>query len=207
MRALITGIHGQDGHYLSELLIEGGYEVYGLDPYRPEPRTHRAKLIEGDLLDQGSLIRAIERSEPTEIYNLGAESFVGRSWAAPTRTAQVNAMGALNLLEAVRYVDPSIRIYQASTSEMFGNSEAPQNEETPFAPRSPYAVAKLFAHNMMINYRESYGMKTYCGILFNHESPMRGKSFVTQKVCTGAARSQPVVLGNLAAMDRDWETT
>jgi GDPmannose 4,6-dehydratase len=203
LKALITGVHGQDGYYLTEQLQYSDYEVFGLDPYRPEPKESKATLLEGDLLDQGSLIRAIEYSEPDEIYNLGAESFVGRSWEVPERTSQVNAIGALKLLEAVRIVNPEIKVYQASTSEMFGNEPAPQNEQTSFAPRSPYGVAKQFAHSCMINYRESFGIPTYCGILFNHESPRRGQAFVTQKVCTAAAKKEPVVLGNLDA-HRDW---
>ena len=203
MRSLITGIHGQDGYYLTQHLLGLGYEVYGLDPYRPEPRSLDVPMVPGDLLDMGSLIRAIETVQPDEVYNLGAQTFVGGSWVQPGLTCQVNGLGVVNLLEAIRTVDDGIKFYQASTSEMFGNAPSPQNEETPFHPRSPYGAAKLYAHWMTINYRESYGMKTYTGILFNHESPRRGKQFVTRKVCDAAKAGQPVVLGNLEAR-RDW---
>jgi GDPmannose 4,6-dehydratase len=160
-------------------------------------------MIQGDLTDPHSLRRAIESVKPDEIYNLGAQSFVARSWVDPYVTTQINAIGTLNLLECIRDVNPDIFFYQASTSEMFGNSPPPQNEDTKFHPRSPYGVAKLYAHYITVNYRESYGIRASCGILFNHESPLRGEHFVTQKVCTAAARGEPVVLGNLEAR-RDW---
>jgi len=199
VKALITGIHGQDGYYLTQHLLSEGYEVFGLDPYRPEPRPLDVPLIQGDLLDPGSLVRAVKGMD--EVYNLGAQTFVGGSWGQPSLTLQTNALGTLNLLEAIR--DTDTKFYQASTSEMFGNSPSPQNEDTPFHPRSPYGISKLAAHWMTVNYRESYGMKTYTGILFNHESPRRGKQFVTRKVCIAAARKEPVALGNLDTW-RDW---
>lgn len=199
MKALITGIHGQDGYYLTQHLLSEGYEVFGLDPYRPEPRPLDVPLIKGDLLDPGSLRRAVEGMD--EVYNLGAQTFVGDSWGQPSLTLQTNTLGTLNLLEAVR--ETGAKFYQASTSEMFGNSPSPQNEDTPFHPRSPYGVSKLAAHWMTINYRESYEMPTYTGILFNHESPRRGKQFVTRKVCMAAAKKECVHLGNIDAA-RDW---
>ena len=201
MKALITGIHGQDGYYLTQHLLSEGYEVFGLDPYRPEPRELDVPLIRGDLLDPGSLRWAVEGMD--EVYNLGAQTFVGCSWTQPSLYLQTNTLGTLNLLEAIR--DTDTKFYQASTSEMFGDNknDTPQNEDTPFHPRSPYGVSKLAAHWMTINYRESYGMQTYTGILFNHESPRRGKQFVTRKVCMAAARKEPVILGNVDAM-RDW---
>jgi len=159
-------------------------------------------MLPGDLMDQGSLIRALG-CEPDEVYNLGANSFVGASWHQPALTCQVNGIGAVNMLEAIRTVNDKIKFYQASTSEMFGNVDGPQNEQTPMIPCSPYGAAKLYAHHMTINYRESYGMKTYTGILFNHESPRRGKQFVTRKVCDAAKSRRPVELGNLDAK-RDW---
>ncbi len=200
-KALITGIHGQDGYYLTQHLLSEGYEVFGLDPYRPEPRELDVPLIKGDLLDFGSLLNAVKGMD--EVYNLGAQTFVGRSWDEPNLTLQVNGVGALNLLQAIRHADEGAKFYQASTSEMFGSSPGPQNEDTPFHPRSPYGVSKLAAHWMTINYRESYGMPTYTGILFNHESPRRGKQFVTRKVCMAAARKQCVELGNIN-IARDW---
>lgn len=205
MRALITGINGQDGYYLANLLHGWGYQVYGLDPHRVESRPMPEWVIpvSGDLLDPHSIHRILNKCALDEIYNLGAQSYVARSWTDPYLTTQINSLGTLNLLEAIREVDPLIGFYQASTSEMFGNSPPPQNEKTPFYPRSPYGVSKLYAHWMTINYRESYGLKACCGILFNHESPMRGHQFVTQKVCKAAARKEPVVLGNLNAK-RDW---
>ena len=205
MRALITGINGQDGWYLSRLLLDEGYEVFGLDPYRP----HRTPvpgvtMVKGDLTDPASLFRVMREVKPTEVYNLGAMSFVGDSWAQPMLTAQVNAIGTLNLLEAA----DGIPFYQASTSEMFGSSPPPQNEDTKFHPRSPYGVAKLFAHHICVNYRESYGWPISCGILFNHESPKRGEQFVTRKVAKAVAEikagvRETVELGNLDAK-RDW---
>ena len=205
MRALITGINGQDGWYLSRLLLDEGYEVFGLDPYRP----HRTPvpgvtMVKGDLTDPASLVRVMREVKPTEVYNLGAMSFVGDSWAQPMLTAQVNAIGTLNLLEAA----DGIPFYQASTSEMFGSSPPPQNEDTKFHPRSPYGVAKLFAHHICVNYRESYGWPISCGILFNHESPKRGEQFVTRKVAKAVAEikagvRETVELGNLDAK-RDW---
>jgi len=199
LKALITGIHGQDGYYLTQHLLNEGYEVFGLDPYRPEPRPLDVPLIRGDLLDPGSLRRAVKGMD--EVYNLGAQTFVGDSWRQPSLTLQTNALGTLNLLEAVRNTDA--KFYQASTSEMFGNCPAPQNEDTPFHPRSPYGISKLAAHWMTINYRESYEMQTYTGILFNHESPRRGKQFVTRKICMAAARKECVELGNIG-VSRDW---
>ena len=215
-RALITGITGQDGSYLSELLLDQGYEVFGLtrrlssaNYWRIEHLLDRLTLIPGDLLDQLSLIRALERSEPTELYNLAAMSFVPASWDQPMLTGEFNSQGVTRVLEAVRVVDPSIRVYQASSSEMFGKvREVPQRETTPFYPRSPYGVSKVFAHYITVNYRESYGLFAVSGILFNHESPRRGLEFVTRKVAHGAARiklglARELRLGNLDA-HRDW---
>ena len=217
--ALITGITGQDGAYLAEFLIGNGYKVYGLLARRATATTWRlsylgileqVELIEGDLTDVTSIIRALEISQPDELYNLGAQSFVGTSWQQPQLTAQSTGVGALNCLEAIRIVNPKIRFYQASTSEMFGGMpEHPiQSEETPFHPRSPYGVAKLFAHWSTINYRESHGIFGACGILFNHESPLRGIEFVTRKVTDAVARiklgvQEDLHLGNIDAK-RDW---
>lgn len=217
--ALITGITGQDGAYLAKFLLEKGYKVYGLLARRATATTWRLaelnvlekiELLEGDLTDVTSLIRAIEIAEPDEFYNLGAQSFVGTSWKQPQLTAQSTGMGALNCLEAIRIINPKIKFYQASTSEMFGGMpEYPiQSEKTPFHPRSPYGVAKLFAHWMTINYRESYDIFGCCGILFNHESPLRGIEFVTRKVTDAVARIKLGVqndlhLGNIDAK-RDW---
>ena len=217
--ALITGITGQDGAYLAKLLLDKGYQVYGLLARRATATTwrldylgirDRVELIEGDLTDVTSILRAVEQAEPEEFYNLGAQSFVGTSWRQPQLTAQSTGVGALNCLEAVRIVNPKIRFYQASTSEMFGGMpEYPvQSEKTPFHPRSPYGVAKLFAHWATINYRESFGIFGCCGILFNHESPLRGIEFVTRKVTDAAARIKQGVqkelrLGNIDAK-RDW---
>ena len=217
--ALITGITGQDGAYLAKFLLEKGYKVYGLLARRATATTWRLaelnvlekiELLEGDLTDVTSLIRAIEIAEPDEFYNLGAQSFVGTSWKQPQLTAQSTGMGALNCLEAIRIINPKIKFYQASTSEMFGGMpEYPiQSETTPFHPRSPYGVAKLFAHWMTINYRESYDIFGCCGILFNHESPLRGIEFVTRKVTDAVARIKLGVqndlhLGNIDAK-RDW---
>lgn len=217
--AFITGITGQDGAYLAELLLSKGYKVYGLLARRATATTWRleylnildkVELLEGDLTDVTSLIRIVQEIEPDEIYNLGAQSFVGTSWRQPQLTAQSTGIGALNCLEAIRIVNPKIKFYQASTSEMFGGMpEYPlQSETTPFHPRSPYGVAKLFAHWSTINYRESYGIFGCCGILFNHESPLRGIEFVTRKVTDAVARiklgvQEDLHLGNIDAK-RDW---
>jgi GDPmannose 4,6-dehydratase len=215
-RALITGITGQDGSYLSELLLDRGYEVFGVtrrlssaNYWRIEHLLDRITLIPGDLLDQLSIIRALERARPTELYNLAAMSFVPASWDQPMLTGEFNSQGVTRVLEAVRVVDPSIRVYQASSSEMFGKvREIPQKETTPFYPRSPYGVSKVFAHYITVNYRESYGLFAVSGILFNHESPRRGLEFVTRKVTDGVARiklglAKELRLGNLDAQ-RDW---
>ena len=189
-RALITGITGQDGSYLAELLLEKGYEVHGV-VRRASTETHdriahiqrRIVLHQADLLDQGSLVDTLRAVEPSEIYNLGAQSFVPTSWAQPALTGEFTALGVTRMLEAVRLTDPEIRFYQASSSEMFGRVlETPQNERTPFYPRSPYAVSKLYGHWITVNYRESYGLHAVSGILFNHESPRRGREFVTRKI-------------------------
>jgi GDPmannose 4,6-dehydratase len=215
-RALITGITGQDGSYLAEFLLERGYEVFGLVRRVSSPNDERIAhlhgritLLSGDLLDEASLVRALQAARPHELYNLAAQSFVQTSFAAPTLTGDVTALGVTRLLEAVRQVDPSIRFYQASSSEMFGNGrEVPQCETTPFQPRSPYGVAKLYGHWITRNYRESYGLFAVSGILFNHESPRRGLEFVTRKITAGAARiklglAKELRLGNLEAQ-RDW---
>ncbi|SEH25211.1 GDP-mannose 4,6-dehydratase [Selenomonas sp. KH1T6] len=218
-KALITGITGQDGAYLAKLLLDKGYEVYGLLARRATKTDWRLKylgvedkveLIEGDLTDVTSIIRALNIAQPDEFYNLGAQSFVGTSWSQPQLTAQSTGVGALNCLEAIRIVNPKIKFYQASTSEMFGGMpEYPlQSEETPFHPRSPYGVSKLFAHWMTINYRESFDIFGCCGILFNHESPLRGIEFVTRKVTDAVARiklgvQEDLHLGNIDAK-RDW---
>ena len=215
-RALITGITGQDGSYLSELLLEKGYEVYGVvrrasTPmyWRIEHLLDRIQLKPADLLDQLSLIRLIDEVRPHEFYNLAAMSFVPASWDQPMLTGEFNAQGVTRALEAVRQVDPGIRFYQASSSEMFGKvREVPQTETTPFYPRSPYGVSKVFAHYITVNYRESYNLFAVSGILFNHESPRRGLEFVTRKVTDGVARiklglADTLSLGNLDAR-RDW---
>jgi GDPmannose 4,6-dehydratase len=219
-RALITGVTGQDGMYLSRLLLAKGYEVFGLVRGQNNPKTALVRawapevtLIPGDLQDQSSLLRALDRSQPDEVYNLGAISFVAYSWENAHLTSQVTGMGVLNLLEAIRLhagADPSrVRFYQASSSEMFGRvQEVPQREDTLLWPRSPYGVAKAFGHHMTINYRESYGMHASSGILFNHESPLRGPEFVTRKISTSVARialgvQEGLELGNLDAK-RDW---
>lgn len=216
MKALITGITGQDGSYLAEFLLAKGYEVYGVVRRSSTDRLDRIEhlrdkvhLLQADLLDQPSLVRALERSEPDEIYNLGAQSFVPTSWEQPVLTAEFTAVGVTRLLEAIRFVDPSVRYYQASSSEMFGMvREIPQKETTPFYPRSPYGVAKVYAHYLTVNYRESYDLFAASGILFNHESPRRGLEFVTRKITCGAARIKAgkldkLRLGNLEAK-RDW---
>jgi GDPmannose 4,6-dehydratase len=214
-RALITGITGQDGSYLAEFLLEQGYEVFGLVRRSSSPGLERleaildrVELLGGDLLDQSSLMSALQASRPAEVYNLAAQSFVPTSWSEPVFTAEVTALGVIRLLEAMRSVAPEARFYQASTSEMFGQAPAPQSESTPFHPRSPYGVAKVYGHWATVNYRESYGMFAVSGILFNHESPRRGTEFVTRKVTRAAARiakglQQEVKLGNLDAR-RDW---
>ena len=216
--ALITGITGQDGAYLSQLLLNKGYEVHGLLARRGSDTLWRlrelgiegqVKLIDGDLMDLSSLIRALQVSKADEVYNLGAQSFVGTSWQQPVLTAQVDGVGAVNVLEAVRIVNPQARFYQASTSEMFGLIQAEkQDEKTPFYPRSPYGVAKLMAHWATVNYRESHGLHASSGILFNHESPLRGIEFVTRKVSHAAASiklglQKELRLGNIDAK-RDW---
>jgi GDPmannose 4,6-dehydratase len=215
-RAVITGITGQDGSYLAELLLEKGYEVVGVvrrlsapNVWRIEHLLHRIALRPADLLDQLSLIRLIQDVRPHELYNLAAMSFVPASWDQPMLTGEFNAQGVTRVLEAVRTVDPTIRIYQASSSEMFGKvREVPQTELTPFHPRSPYGVSKVFGHYITVNYRESYGLFACSGILFNHESPRRGLEFVTRKVSDGVARiklglADALPLGNLDA-HRDW---
>jgi GDPmannose 4,6-dehydratase len=215
-RALITGITGQDGSYLAEFLVEKGYQVYGMvrrsSTESFERIAHlrdRIDIREGDLLDQLSLITLLKDIEPHEVYNLAAMSFVPTSWDQPILTGEVTALGATRLLEAIRVVDREVRFYQASSSEMFGKvRETPQTELTPFHPRSPYGVAKTYAHYITVNYRESYGIFACSGILFNHESPRRGKQFVTRKVTDGVARikaglTQELRLGNLDAK-RDW---
>ena len=217
-RALITGITGQDGAYLAKLLLAKGYHVCGILARRSSNTLWRLRelgigddvmLIDGDLIDMTSVLRALERSQASEVYNLGAQSFVATSWYQPLLTANVTGVGALNVLEAIRIHDPAIRFYQASTSEMFGLIQAErQDEKTPFYPRSPYGVAKLFAHWSTINYRESFGLHASSGILFNHESPLRGIEFVTRKVTDGVARiklgkAKELRLGNIDAK-RDW---
>jgi len=216
--ALITGITGQDGAYLSQLLLNKGYEVHGVLARRSTDTLWRlrelgidndVKLIDGDLTDLSSMIRAIEMSKATEVYNLGAQSFVATSWQQPLLTAKVDGVGALNVLEAVRIANPGAHFYQASTSEMFGLIQAEkQDEKTPFYPRSPYGVAKLMAHWATVNYRESFNMHASSGILFNHESPLRGIEFVTRKVTDAVARiklgqQKELRLGNVDAK-RDW---
>ena len=220
MRALVTGISGQDGAYLADLLLKKGYEVFGtfrrtssVNFWRIEelgieknPNFH---LVEYDLTDLSSSIRLLQQTGATEVYNLAAQSFVGVSFDQPVTTAEITGVGVVNLLEAIRIVNPKIRFYQASTSEMFGKVQAiPQSEDTPFYPRSPYGVAKLYAHWMTINYRESYGIFGSSGILFNHESPLRGREFVTRKITDSVAKIKlgkldELELGNMDAK-RDW---
>lgn len=215
-RALITGITGQDGSYLAELLLEKGYEVFGVVRRSSTEKferiahlTDRIHLIQADLTDQVSIIEAIKDTRPKEIYNLAAQSFVPTSWKQPILTGDVTALGVTRLLEAIRVLDTSIRFYQASSSEMFGDvRETPQTESTPFYPRSPYGVAKVYGHGITVNYRESYGIYACSGILFNHESPRRGREFVTRKVSYAVARikhglQDKLRLGNLEAK-RDW---
>src|SRR5213082_1756861 len=214
--ALITGITGQDGSYLADLLLAKGYEVHGMvrrastEKFdRIEQLRDRITLHQGDLLDQRSLVDALRAARPTEIYNLAAMSFVAVSWIQPTLTAEFTGVGVTRMLEAMREVCPEARFYQASSSEMFGKvREVPQTETTPFHPRSPYGVAKVYGHFIAVNYRESFGLFTVSGILFNHESPRRGLEFVTRKVSNGVARiklglQEKLAMGNLEAK-RDW---
>jgi len=215
-RALITGITGQDGSYLAEFLLENGYEVIGMVRRTSTVNFDRIRhiqdkitLVQGDLLDQMSLVDILREYRPREVYNLAAQSFVPTSWKQPVLTGEFTALGVTRMLEAIRIVDPEIRFYQASSSEMFGKvREVPQNEHTPFYPRSPYGVAKVYAHWITVNYRESYNLFACSGILFNHESPRRGLEFVTHKVTYGASRiklglDHELRLGNLDAR-RDW---
>jgi len=217
---MITGVTGQDGAYLSELLLEKGYEVYGMarrtstggfqdGRLRWLGIADRVHIVDGDLMDLSSIIRLLREIAPDEVYNLAAQSYVGASWHQPILTSQVTALGVTNILEAVRLTCPSARFYQASSSEMYGKiQESHQTEKTPFYPRSPYAVAKLFGHWTTVNYRESFGLHASSGILFNHESPLRGIEFVTRKVTDGVARiklglADKLSLGNIDAK-RDW---
>lgn len=214
--ALITGITGQDGSYLAELLLAKGYRVVGMTR-RTSTEVHERiehivgdlEIFSGDLLDQSSMTSIVDEVGPDEIYNLAAQSFVPASWSQPVLTGEFTALGVTRMLEAIRQVNPAIRFYQASSSEMFGNAvESPQNEETPFYPRSPYGVAKVYGHWITVNYRESYGLYASSGICFNHESPRRGKEFVTRKISDGVARiklgrASELRLGNLDAQ-RDW---
>jgi len=215
-RALITGVTGQDGSYLAEFLLHKGYEVSGMIRRASTENVDRIAhianditLVQGDLLDQPSLTSVLQETYPTEVYNLGAQSFVPTSWRQPVLTAEFSAIGVIRMLEAIRSVDPSIRFYQASSSEMFGQAvEVPQSERTPFHPRSPYGVAKVYGHFATVNYRESYDLFAVSGILFNHESPRRGLEFVSRKISDGVARiklglAKELRLGNLDAR-RDW---
>ena len=215
-KALITGITGQDGSYLAEFLLDKGYEVHGMvrrastENFERIGRLHgRITIHQADLLDQLSIVTIIQEVRPHEVYNFAAQSFVPTSWSQPLLTGEFTALGVTRMLEAVRLVDPSIRFYQASSSEMFGNvKQEPQNEQTPFWPRSPYGVAKVYGHWITVNYRESYDIFACSGILFNHESPLRGKEFVSRKVSDAAARialgvQEKLALGNLDSK-RDW---
>jgi len=215
-RALITGITGQDGSYLAEFLLGKGYTVYGMvrrasteNFERIRSIKSRISLVQADLLDQLSLIRILEEVQPDEVYNLAAQSFVPTSWQQPVLTGEFTALGVTRLLEAIRLIDKKIKFYQASSSEMFGKvKETPQNERTPFYPRSPYAISKVYGHCITVNYRESYDLFAVSGICFNHESPRRGKEFVTRKVTDGVARikkglQEKLLLGNLD-VSRDW---
>lgn len=215
-RALITGVSGQDGSYLAELLLAKGYEVWGMVRRSPTDRyanldavRDRVHLVQGDMLDQMTLLDALSQARPHELYNLAATSFVPASWRQPVMTAQFTAVGVTSMLEAIRIVDPHIRIYQASSSEIFGaTTQSPQSETTPFHPHNPYGVAKLYAHLMVASYRERYGMHATSGIVFNHESPRRPPEFVTRKVTRAAAaiklgREHELRLGDLSAT-RDW---
>jgi GDPmannose 4,6-dehydratase len=214
--ALVTGITGQDGSYIAEFLLEKGYKVYGMVRRASVEKFERIahfrekiELVQGDLLDQFSLISVLKQTRPAEVYNLAAQSFVPTSWAQPVLTSEFTALGVTKLLEAIRLVDPEIRFYQASSSEMYGKvRETPQNELTPFYPRSPYGVSKVYGHYITVNYRESYNLFAVSGILFNHESPRRGLEFVPRKVTDGVARiklglAKELRLGNLEAK-RDW---
>jgi GDPmannose 4,6-dehydratase len=214
--AIITGITGQDGSYLAELLLSKGYKVVGVarrsstvNNERIEHLLDNITIVQGDLHDQGSLIALLEEHKPSEVYNLAAQSFVPTSWNQPALTGDVTALGVTRILEAIRYVDPKIRFYQASSSEMFGKVvEVPQRETTPFYPRSPYGVAKVYGHYITVNYRESFNIFAVSGILFNHESPRRGLEFVTRKISDGAVRiklglAKELRLGNLESQ-RDW---
>ena len=214
--ALITGITGQDGSYLAELLLKKGYRVIGVARRSSTVNTQRIQnildditIVQGDLQDQGSLLSFLEEYQPTEVYNLAAQSFVPTSWNQPSLTGDVTALGVTRLLEAIRFVNPKIRFYQASSSEMFGKvMEVPQTEDTPFYPRSPYGVAKVYGHWITVNYRESFNMFATSGILFNHESPRRGLEFVTRKITDAVAKiklgkARELRLGNLEAQ-RDW---
>ncbi len=214
--ALITGVTGQDGSYLAEFLIEKGYKVYGMVRRSSVEKFDRIKhlqgrleLVQGDLLDQYSLASVLKEAKPSEVYNLAAQSFVPTSWSQPVLTSEFTAIGVTRMLEALRAFDPSIRFYQASSSEMYGKvREVPQSEQTPFYPRSPYGVSKVYAHYITVNYRESYNLFAVSGILFNHESPRRGLEFVTRKVTDAVARiklglAKELRLGNLEAK-RDW---
>jgi len=216
MKALITGITGQDGSYLAEFLLSKGYQVYGIirrssseNFERIEPIRNRIQFLQADLLDEISLREAVKTVKPDEVYNLAAQSFVPTSWSQPVLTAEFTAIGVCRILEAIRAMCPTAKFYQASSSEMFGKvREVPQNEDTPFYPRSPYGVSKAFGHHITVNYRESYGMFAVSGILFNHESPRRGLEFVTRKITDGAARiklglAKELLMGNLDAR-RDW---
>ncbi|MCH9032482.1 MAG: GDP-mannose 4,6-dehydratase [candidate division Zixibacteria bacterium] len=216
MKALITGITGQDGSYLAELLLEKGYEVFGMvrrsstEPFdRIAHIKDKLNLIQADLLDQLSIMNLIEESKPDEVYNLAAQSFVPISWTQPVLTGEYDALGVTKILEAIRHIDKNIRFYQASSSEMFGKvAETPQRESTPFYPRSPYGVAKIYGHWITVNYRESYDMHASSGILFNHESPRRGLEFVTRKISRSVAKiklgqQKKLKLGNLDSR-RDW---
>jgi len=215
-KALVTGVTGQDGSYLAEFLLEKGYKVYGM-VRRSSTETHervahikdQIHFVQADLLDQASLVTALQESKPDEIYNLAAQSFVPTSWSQPVLTGEFTGLGVTRLLDAMRQVCPEARFYQASSSEMFGKvREVPQNELTPFHPRSPYAVAKTYGHHITVNYRESYGLFAASGILFNHESPRRGREFVTRKITDAVARiklglADELRLGNLDS-ERDW---
>ena len=216
MRALITGINGMDGSYLADLLLSKGYDVYGMERRTSSPNRTNTKHLEGkitfvngDLTDQNSLVRCLKESDPDEVYNLAAQSFVGESWNTPEQTGDVTGLGALRMLEAIREYGKSVKFYQASTSEMFGRMvENPASETTPFYPRSPYGVAKLYGHWITKNYRESYDMFNVSGILFNHESERRGIEFVTRKITNGVAKislgiEPHITLGNLESR-RDW---
>ena len=214
-RALITGINGQDGGYLAEFLLDKGYEVFGMERRSStkirvncQHLEDKITFVNGDLTDQNSLMRCLKESDPDEVYNLASQSFVGESWNTPEQTGDVNGMGVLRMLEAIREYGKEVKFYQASTSEMFGRMEQYANEDTLFYPRSPYGVAKLYAHWITVNYRESYDMFNCCGILFNHESERRGIEFVTRKITDAVARihlglQDKVILGNLD-IKRDW---